>query len=195
MLSDKEQRVLFETRLRNLKRKLSKMISHADLTDEYAAIPYEMGRIAAYFGQKVLRAVKPEDFYAALPALRSQAGDRAVLRAAHYFEENARVQELRKAIKRKDMEQYLQIVRASGHSSFELLQNICPAGAVSDQSMAVALMVSNRILNGAGASRVHGGGFAGTIQAYVPSDLISDYEKEMDTVFGEGSCHFVSITY
>ena len=169
--------------------------SHADLTHEYAAIPYEMGRVAAYFGERVLRAVKPEDFYAAVPALRSQAGDRAVLRAAHYFDENKRVQELRAAIKHKDMDQYLKIIRASGHSSYELLQNICPADAVSDQSMAVALMVSNRILNGAGASRVHGGGFAGTIQSYVPSDLISDYRKEMEKVFGEGACQFVSITY
>ena len=142
-----------------------------------------------------MRAVKPEDFYAAVPALRSQAGDRAVLRAAHYFDENKRVQELRAAIKRKDMDQYLKIIRASGHSSYELLQNICPADAVSDQSMAVALMVSNRILNGAGASRVHGGGFAGTIQSYVPSDLLSDYRKEMEKVFGEGACQFVSITY
>ena len=168
--------------------------SHADLTHESAAIPHEMAGIASYFGQKVLRDVKPEEFYAALPALRSKSGDRAVLRAAHYFDENKRVQELRAAIKRKDMDGYLQIIRASGQSSYELLQNIYPAGAVSDQSMAVALMMSNRILDGAGASRVHGGGFAGTIQAYVPSDLISDYEREMEKVFGEGACHFVSIT-
>ena len=168
--------------------------SHADLTHEYAAIPHEMGEIAAYFGQKVLRSVKPEEFYAAVPSLRGKAGDRAVLRAAHYFDENRRVLELRAAIKSKDMDRYLQIIRASGHSSYELLQNICPAGAVSDQSMAVALMISNQILNGAGASRVHGGGFAGTIQAYVPSDMINDYGKEMEKVFGEGACHFVSIT-
>ena len=168
--------------------------SHADLTHEYAAIPYEMSGIAACFGQKVLRDVRPEEFYAAVPALRSKAGDRAVLRAAHYFDENKRVQELRAAIKSQDMDQYLRIIRASGHSSYELLQNICPAGAVGDQSMAVALMLSNRILNGSGASRVHGGGFAGTIQAYVPTDLISDYGKEMEKVFGKGACHFVSIT-
>lgn len=167
--------------------------SHSDLTDAYAAIPQEMGQVAAYFGKRYLREVEPDEFFAALTPLRNKVTDRALLRAAHFFGENDRVLQLCTAMKKKDIKEYLQIVRASGRSSYELLQNIYPAGAISDQSIGLALMLSEKVLAGSGASRVHGGGFAGTIQAYVPKDLCDEYKRCMEQVFGEGSCHFVSI--
>ena len=168
--------------------------SHSDLTDEYAAIPYEMGQVAAHFGKACLREVEEEAFFAEIPALKKKVGDRALLRAAHFFGENARVLDLYRAVKEKDMDCYLRVIRASARSSYELLQNINPAGAIGNQSMGLALMLSDKLLGGSGASRVHGGGFAGTIQAYVPDELCAVYKEKMEEVFGEGACHFVSVS-
>ena len=168
--------------------------SHSDLTDEYASIPNDMKRAARCFGKSCLREVDPDEFMSAMAQVRREAGDRAVLRAVHFFDENERVLRLMRAIEERNIEDYLRIVRESGDSSCKLLQNIYPAGASGQQSLAVALMVSEKILGGKGAVRVHGGGFAGTIQAYVPLDMAEEYETGMQRVFGPGCCHFVSVS-
>ena len=167
--------------------------SHADLTGEYAAVPQEMGAVAAYFGKTVLREVQEEDILSNLPALRGQVGDRAVLRAIHFFGDNRRVEQEADALARKDMDAFLALVNQSGRSSWELLQNITPAGAVEEQAMAVALAVAERALGGKGACRVHGGGFAGTIQAFVPLEELERFRAETERILGAGSCHVLSI--
>ena len=167
--------------------------SHADLTDEYAAVPREMGAVAAFFGKEVLREVSQEQVLSHLPALRERAGDRAVLRALHFFADDARAEEEADALARGDMDAFLALVKESGRSSWELLQNITPAGAVKEQAMAVALAVAERALEGRGACRVHGGGFAGTIQAFVPLDSLEAFRAETEGALGAGSCHVLSI--
>ena len=167
--------------------------SHADLTDEYAAVPREMGAVAAFFGKEVLREVSQEQVLSHLPALRERAGDRAVLRALHFFADDARAEEEADALARGDMDAFLALVKESGRSSWEFLQNITPAGAVREQAMAVALAVAERALEGRGACRVHGGGFAGTIQAFVPLDSLEAFRAETEGALGAGSCHVLSI--
>ena len=167
--------------------------SHADLTDEYAAVPREMGAVAAFFGKEVLREVSQEQVLSHLPALRERAGDRAVLRALHFFADDARAEEEADALARGDMDAFLALVKESGRSSWEFLQNITPAGAVREQAMAVALAVAERALKGRGACRVHGGGFAGTIQAFVPLDSLEAFRAETEGGLGAGSCHVLSI--
>ena len=167
--------------------------SHADLTDEYAAVPREMGAVAAFFGKEVLREVSQEQVLSHLPALRERAGDRAVLRALHFFADDARAEEEADALARGDMDAFLALVKESGRSSWEFLQNITPAGAVREQAMAVALAVAERALKGRGACRVHGGGFAGTIQAFVPLDELEAFRAETEGALGAGSCHVLSI--
>ena len=166
---------------------------HADLTDEYAAIPGELRRINAHFGKTHLREVPEEAFYAALPELRREAGDRAVLRAVHIYEENRRVTEQVAALRRGDFDRFLELVKASGRSSWMYLQNVIPAGYKEHQDLAVSLALAEKLLNGRGACRVHGGGFAGTIQAFVPLDMLDHFRSGMDAVLGEGSCHILSI--
>lgn len=166
---------------------------HADLTDEYAAIPGELRRINAHFGKTHLREVPEEAFYAALPELRREAGDRAVLRAVHIYEENRRVTEQVAALRRGDFDRFLELVKASGRSSWMYLQNVIPAGCKEHQDLAVSLALAEKLLNGRGACRVHGGGFAGTIQAFVPLDMLDHFRSGMDAVLGEGSCHILSI--
>ena len=167
--------------------------SHADLTGEYAAVPQEMRAVAAFFGKEVLREVSQEQVLSHLPALRERAGDRAVLRALHFFADDARVEGEADALARKDMDAFLALVKESGRSSWEFLQNITPAGAVREQAMAVALAVAERALKGRGACRVHGGGFAGTIQAFVPLDSLEAFRAETEGALGAGSCHVLSI--
>ena len=167
--------------------------SHADLTGEYAAVPQEMKAVAAFFGKEVLREVDEAQVLASLPALRAAAGDRAVLRALHFFADDARVEGEADALARGDMDAFLALVKESGRSSWELLQNITPAGAVQEQAMAVALTVAERALRGRGACRVHGGGFAGTIQAFVPLDSLEAFRAETEGALGAGSCHVLSI--
>ena len=166
---------------------------HADLTDEYAAIPRELGRVSAFFGQRHLRQVDEAEFYRRLPELRKAAGDRAVLRAMHIFDENRRVAQQVEALRQNDFQRFLELVTESGRSSWLLLQNIVPTGATEHQELAVALRLAERLLGGRGACRVHGGGFAGTIQAFVPNDLLEDFRAGMEAVLGEGSCHILSI--
>ncbi len=166
---------------------------HADLTDEYAAVPGELKKICAHFGKSVLREVPEADFYAALPALRRECGDRAVLRAIHIYDENRRVQEQIAALRRNDFPAFLVQVRLSGLSSWRYLQNVVPAGYKEHQEVAVALAAAERLLNGRGACRVHGGGFAGTIQAFVPLDMLEGFKSGMEQVLGDGRCHVLSV--
>ena len=166
---------------------------HADLTDEYAAIPGELSLICAHFGKKHLREVPEEDFYAALPALRPVAGDRAVLRAIHVYEENKRVTAQVDALKAGNFDRFLELVKASGRSSWMYLQNVIPVGYKQHQDLAVALALAEKLLDGSGACRVHGGGFAGTIQAFVPFEKLDGFRAGIEAVLGEGSCHVLSI--
>lgn len=167
--------------------------SHAALTGEYASIPEEMGAVAEFFGKKVLREVDEAALLRALPELRKSAGDRAVLRALHFFADDRRAAEEADALERGDMDAFLALVRESGRSSWELLQNITPTGASREQAMAVALTVAGRALGGRDACRVHGGGFAGTIQAFVPLDMLEGFQREVEAVLGKGSCKALSI--
>jgi len=166
---------------------------HADLTDEYAAIPGEIKKIAAYFGKEVLTQIEEAEFYAAIPELRKTCGDRAVLRAVHFYQDNARVPQQVAALESGDFDRFLQLIRESGHSSYMYLQNVIPAGYKTHQDVAVALALCEHYLKGRGAYRVHGGGFAGTVQAFVPFDLLEEFRTGMDAALGEGACHVLSI--
>ncbi len=167
--------------------------SHADLTDEYAAIPNEMKAVAAALGCQVLSEAKQADFFAKLPALRESCGDRAVMRALHFYQEDARVPQQVAALERGDFDGFLQLIKQSGYSSYMYLQNVIPAGYKAHQEVAVALGLCQQLLQGRGAYRVHGGGFAGTIQAFVPVDMLEFFRREVDAVLGEGACHVLSI--
>ena len=167
--------------------------SHADLTDEYAAITTELKSICAYFGKEVLRQIDERDFYSQIPALREKCGDRAVMRAIHFYQENARVPRQVDALRRRDFDTFLQLEKQSGYSSYMYLQNVIPAGYTQRQDMAVTLALCEKLLGGRGAYRVHGGGFAGTVQAFVPVDLLDTFRAGIDAVFGEGACHVLSI--
>lgn len=166
---------------------------HADLTDEYAAIPGELEKVCSFFGMQYLRQVDEALFYSKINELRRAVGDRAVLRAMHVFEENKRVEKEIAALKANDFEGYLAQVRASGRSSWLYLQNVVPAGYTEHQELAFALALADRLLNGRGACRVHGGGFAGTIQAFVPDAHLHAFRSGMDAVLGKGACHILSI--
>ena len=166
---------------------------HADLTDEYAAIPAECRAVAAVCGGEVLRDVPFETFIANLPACRKQCGDRAVLRAFHVYADNQRVARQVNALRAGDFKTFLQLVNESGTSSWEYLQNVIPAGYKEHQEVAVTIAAAKHFLNGAGAVRVHGGGFAGTVQAYVPLDMLDAFKAEMQSVFGEKSCYVLSV--
>ena len=166
---------------------------HADLTDEYAAIPAEMKEVCACFGKDVLRQIPEMDFFGALPAIRGKVSDRAILRAIHIYQENRRVMEQASALRRGDVQTFLKLVTESGRSSWMYLQNICPAGAVEHQAVAVALALCDTLLHGRGAYRVHGGGFAGTVQAFVPDYLLEEFQTGMEAVLGKGSCHILNV--
>ena len=167
--------------------------SHADLTDEYAAIPGELKEICAYFGKEVLSQIDEADFYAAIPQLRKACGDRAVLRAVHFYQDNARVPQQVEALRSGDFERFLALIRESGQSSWMYLQNVIPAGYKEHQDVAVSLALCQHYLQGRGAYRVHGGGFAGTVQAFVPFDLLETFRAGIDAALGEGACHVLSI--
>ena len=162
--------------------------SHADLTDEYAAVPMEMKNIAKHFGKEVLRDVDYLGVLKAIPELREKYGDRSVLRALHFFHENERVQKEVNALKNKDITLFLENVKASGDSSFKYLQNVYSGSDIENQNISIALLMSDISLKEEGVSRVHGGGFAGTIQAFVKNEYVESYKILMDNVFGEGSC-------
>ena len=166
---------------------------HADLTDEYAAIPAEMKQVCSFFGKEVLRQIPEDEFFAALPKLRGTVSDRAILRAMHIYEENQRVMDQVQALKKQNVDLFLELIKESGRSSWMYLQNITPTGAVMHQEVAVALALCKKLLGNKGAYRVHGGGFAGTVQAFVPVDLLPKFKAEIENVLGEGKCHVLSI--
>ena len=167
--------------------------SHGDLTDDYADITREMGAVAAYFGQKFLRDVPEADFHAALPALRASCGDRAVLRALHYYEDDRRAVEEAEALAAGDFPRFLALVNASGLSSALHLQNTWSISNPRQQAIPVCLAVGRELLAGTGAIRVHGGGFAGTIQAFVPNDKLVSFKTGMESLLGPGKCHILHI--
>lgn len=167
--------------------------SHADLTDEYAAVPLEMKKIAELLGHDVLRPVSFEDIMDNISMLRDKAGDRAVLRAIHFVNETRRAGDEAKALKDNDLEGFLKLVKQSGDSSFKYLQNVYTNKDVTTQNVSIALSVSDTVLDPDEASRVHGGGFAGTIQAFVKKENASRYQEYMDRIFGKGSCEILAI--
>ena len=166
---------------------------HADLTDEYAAITRELKEVCASFGKSVLTEIEEADFFAAIPALRAGCGDRAVLRAIHFYGDTARVPKQVAALQAGDFAAFLQMIRESGRSSWMYLQNILTTGAVREQAVAVALVLCEKYLQGRGAYRVHGGGFAGTVQAFVPLDLAESFRKNVENTLGKGACHILSV--
>ena len=167
--------------------------SHADLTDDYAAVRREMESVAEFFGKKVLRDVDEETFLKAIPEVRKVTGDRAVVRAIHFYNDSRRAGEIYEAIKADDFDRFLQLIIEGGHSSFEFNQNAYSIKNPQEQGVPLALAISQNVLNGRGAWRLQGGGFAGTIQAFVPLALLETYKNAIDAVFGAGSCHVLSV--
>lgn len=167
--------------------------SHADLTPDYAAIPAEMKQAAACFGKEFLAEVTAEEVLSGINLIREKVNDRAALRALHFVQENQRVRQETKALSEDRFEDFLTTVKASGDSSFKYLQNVYTNHDVEHQNVSIALAVSDCVLGKNGVSRVHGGGFAGTIQAFVKNEAVSAYKKQMDAIFGEGSCDILKI--
>lgn len=167
--------------------------SHENLTAEYAQIPTEMKGVAAYFEKGFLNDVTHEEFNEAVPALRDKCSDRAILRAIHFFDENERVEKEVNAVKSNNLGNFLKNIKESGDSSYKLLQNIYVANGENGEPLALALAVSEEILKGTGAVRVHGGGFAGTILAIVPEEKSDKYKEAMDNLFGKGACNVLRI--
>ena len=167
---------------------------HADLTDDYASIPREMSLIASHFGKDVLRDVDPGEFGSAREELKKLYGERPVLRAEHFYKENTRAEWLADALKAGDFNEYLQLVNESGRSSEELLQNIVPSSHPDNTAVKDSIELARKVLDGRGAVRVHGGGFAGCIQAYVPLEEKDAFREKMESVLGTGSCHYLKIS-
>ncbi len=166
---------------------------HADLTDAYAAIPAEMRSVAQQLGVSVLSQTTKTALMQKLPEIRKACGDRAVLRALHYFGDDARVQREADALRAGDFDRYLREVTASGQSSFCYLQNVATYESAEHQEVALTIALCESLLGGRGAVRVHGGGFAGTVQAYVPLDQLEDFKSATEAVLGEGRCHVLQI--
>ncbi len=167
--------------------------NHSDLTDDYAAVRSEMEAVAAAMGKKVLREIEKEDFIKAIPELTKKVNDRAILRADHFYNENIRVEKAVSALEKGDFDAFKEVITSSGYSSYLYNQNVFTPHNPTEQKLSLALCISQELLEGRGAWRVHGGGFAGTIQAFVPNDMLDTYKTEMDAVFGEGSCHVLII--
>ncbi len=167
--------------------------SHDDLTADYSAIRNEMESVAKYFGKPHLRLVSEAAFYNNIPEIRQNCSDRAIIRAAHFFSENSRALQEAEALKSGNLGEFLQLVNESGNSSAQLLQNLYSTSQPTQQEIPLAIMMSKRVLKGTGAVRVHGGGFAGTIQAFVPLEVADAYTTEMNRIFGDGSCQKLRI--
>ncbi len=167
--------------------------NHADLTNEYASIPSEMKAIAGYFGKSVLREIEKEQILSNIVSLREQFGDRAVLRAFHYLDDNKRVEEEVAALNKGDFDAFKQAIIASGNSSFRFLQNVYANVNPNEQGLSLAIYIAQSILDGKGAYRVHGGGFGGTTQNFVPADMVDSFKSAIENVFGEGKCHILFI--
>ena len=168
--------------------------NHADLTDDYASVPAEMKSVAAYFGKEVVREVDEAEVIDNVADLREKLGDRAIMRALHFFEENKRVGMQKAALESGNLDAFFENVKASGRSSFCYLQNVYTNKNVSEQGLSLALCLAERILKDKKAAwRVHGGGFAGTIQAFVPSETVAEFKNTMDSCFGEGACIVLNV--
>ena len=167
---------------------------HADLTDEYASVPADMKAVAAYFGKEYLRQVDEADFTANIKSIReSLKNDRAVLRAFHFFRDNKAAQDEVKALKNNDFDEFLRLNRESGRSSYMYLQNVYASSMPKAQAMSITLAMCDEILGSRGSYRVHGGGFAGTVQAFVPLDMLDEFKTRIEAVLGEGMCHVLSV--
>lgn len=167
--------------------------NHSDLTDDYAAVRGEMESVAKALGKNVLREVSYADFFNALPELKDKVNDRAILRAIHFYNENKRVDKAIECLENNDFDGFKKIIIDSGHSSFMLNQNVYSPKNPTEQKLSVALAMTREMLEGKGAWRVHGGGFAGTIQAFVPNEMLEEYKATIEGVFGEGNCHVLII--
>lgn len=167
--------------------------NHSDLTDDYAAVRGEMESVAKALGKNVLREISSDAFFSAIPEITGKVNDRAILRAVHFYNENTRVEKAVSALEKNDFDAFKQVITESGFSSFLYNQNVFTPNNPTEQKLSLALCLSQQLLEGKGAWRVHGGGFAGTIQAFVPNDCLEEYRKTMDDVFGEGSCHILII--
>lgn len=167
--------------------------NHADLTPEYAAIPQEMKAVAGFFGKQVLREITLSDVLENITELRNKYGDRAVLRALHFLNENETVEREAKALQDGDFNAFLKEITNSGNSSYKYLQNIYANKSPEEQGLAIGLNLAEMVLDGEGACRVHGGGFAGTIQAFVPNSKLEKFKEILNGCFGDGSCHVISI--
>ncbi len=167
--------------------------NHSDLTDDYAAIRSEMESVAGFFGKKVLREVSKDEFYKFIPEIREKLGDRPVLRAIHFYNDNERVDKEVAALRNNDFDTFKATILESGLSSYMYNQNVFSSKQPNVQPVSVALAISEKVLKGKGAWRVHGGGFAGTIQAFVPNELLDEYKREIERIFGEGSCHVLAV--
>ncbi|MCL2088211.1 MAG: galactokinase [Oscillospiraceae bacterium] len=165
--------------------------NHSRLTGEYAAITDEMAQVSRLLGVDYLRETDIDSLISKAVEIRRQLGDRAYLRAMHYFAENKRVQKQTEALKKGDIRAFLRLINESGNSSAQFLQNIFPARNIKNQSLYVALSLASYILDGQGACRVHGGGFGGTTQNFVPANKVKRFKKTLEDVFGEGSCLFL----
>lgn len=166
---------------------------HSDLTDEYASITTELKNVSRVFGKEFLREVDEEEFYSRITEVRKTCGDRAALRAIHVFNENKKVAIQVDALKRGDFDTFLEYVTLSGKSSWDHLQNVIPTGATNHQEVAMALTLCWKLLEGRGGARVNGGGFAGTVLAFVPTDMLDEFKQKIEAALGEGSCHVLSI--
>ncbi len=166
---------------------------HANLTGDYAGITVECREISNALGVQFLRDADADKFYNSLSVLRKDCGDRAILRAFHFFNEQQRVEDMRSALKAGDFEAFLKLVNESGNSSYDYLQNLYSVSNVSEQGLSLAIALTKQFLNGKGACRVHGGGFAGTIQCYIPTDMLDSYKAMIEKTFGEGSCCVLNI--
>lgn len=167
--------------------------SHSDLTDDYVTVRSEMESVAKYFGKNVLREVDEKIFWESIPDIRKKISDRSVLRAVHFFDDSRRAEEEKNALSENRFEDFIRLVNDSGNSSMNLLQNLYSCKNPCEQAIPLAIMAGKRILNGRGAVRVHGGGFAGTVQAFVPCELVNSYITEMNRIFGDNSCSVLTI--
>lgn len=167
--------------------------SHSDLTDDYVTVRSEMESVAKYFGKNVLREVDEKIFWESIPDIRKKISDRSVLRAVHFFDDSRRAEEEKNALSENRFEDFIRLVNDSGNSSMNLLQNLYSCKNPCEQAIPLAIMAGKRILGGKGAVRVHGGGFAGTVQAFVPCELVNSYITEMNRIFGDNSCSVLTI--
>ena len=168
--------------------------SHADLTDAYGAIPTEMKDVAHYFGKEFLREVDEKEFFDHIADVRAAVkNDREILRAIHFFKENARVPQIVEALNNDDFDLFKKLIKESGNSSYKFLQNVYADFDYKHQAVSAGLALSEIILGDHGVARVHGGGFAGTIQAFVENDFVVEYKSQIEKLFGEGSCHVLKV--